>query len=127
MSWLPVAVVGVTLAHGSLSTISLGAFEVTTPADLFSSVDGDGIYFGSMGFSFTGGSAPGFVVGSVAGAGVIAPSGLSTVSGGAAVCREGDTGTLIAVGVLLAGGPGNITGPVVISAAGQAVVKVRND
>jgi hypothetical protein len=127
MTWELVAVEGLTLAHGSLSTISLGAFEITTPADLFSSVDGAGMYFGELGFAFTGGSAPGFVVGSVAGAGVIAPSGVTVLSGGSAVCREGDTGTLAAAGTLLIGGPGTVSGPVVISVAGQLTVRVTND
>lgn len=108
-----------TIEHGSGSNISGGTFTTTTAPDLKISIQGLGVFFGSLNFTFAGGSAPGFVSGTVAGGGTVAATATHVRTADGFVVREGDTGTLNATGTLTSGGAGSISGPVELGDPGQ--------
>lgn len=100
------------IVHAPGSVISGGTFTIATPADLKISVTGLGVYFGSLSFTFLGGSSAGFVDGSVSGGGTIAATAGFVKTPTGFILREGDAGTLVGTGVLSAGGPGAVSGGV---------------
>jgi len=118
------AVSGCVLAHGAGSTITGGAFIITsTPSTKV--LAGTGVYKTPLAFTFSGGSAPGFVAGSVVGGGSIPATSTKNLAESLAVMREGDSVTMNATGTLPppGGGTGPIAGPVEISSAGQVKAK----
>ena len=123
-----VAVDGCTLAHKLGSTITGGSFTITAIPSLTSKGEGNGVFTGTLTFTFTGGSAPGFVAGTVqttAPQSISATAVFSKVDGGL-VLREGDFGTMTCIGTLPPPPPGTtgpILGPVEISVAGQTTSK----
>jgi hypothetical protein len=107
------------IEHAAGSTISGGVFVITAPTDLKISISSLGVYFGVLTFTFSGGSAPGFVPGSVAGGGTISATAQYVKTSEGFVLREGDTGTLTAIGALPGGGTGPVSGGVVLGDPGQ--------
>lgn len=107
------------IEHGLGSVISGGVFVITTPPDLKISVTSLGVFFGQIAFTFTGGSASGFVSGSVAGGGTISATASRVKTSAGFILREGDTGTLTATGAIPGGGTGPVSGPVVLGDPGQ--------
>jgi uncharacterized Zn-binding protein involved in type VI secretion len=114
-----------TIQHGNESPVTGGVFTITSTPDVKAKINGVSIHVGPLTFSFSGGSAAGFVPGSLSGTGTIAATASKVKVGGTPVIREGDTGTLNAAGVLSAGGTGNITGAVEVGDAGQQHVKAE--
>ena len=129
MSLELIAVDGCTLAHASGSSISGGAFVITAAPDTKAAAGGAGVFKTPLTFTFSGGSASGFVTGSVM---TTAPVSMSATAakvkaGGALVMREGDSVTMSCVGTLPSppGGTSSVAGNVEISAAGQTKVKAQ--
>ena len=122
-----IAVEGCTIIHSVGSPISGGTFTITTPASLNTKVDGKGVYSASIAFTFAGGDGAGATSGTVAGGGTIAATAVYVKDDGAVVSREGDTGTLTAVGTNSAPPPPTLpfVGNVEISVAGQTTVKAE--
>lgn len=108
-----------TIEHGSGSPISGGVFVIASAPDLKISIQGLGVFFGSLAFTFSGGSAPGFVNGTVVGGGTIVSTATHVRTADGFVVREGDTGTLNATGTLTGGGAGSVSGPVELGDPGQ--------
>ena len=108
-----------TIEHVSGSPISGGVFTVTSPEDLKISINGLGVYFGTLTFTFTGGSASGFVSGSVAGGGSITATATRVRTSTGFVLRVGDTGSLTATGALPGGGTAPVSGGVELGDPGQ--------
>lgn len=110
-----------TIDHASGSPISGGAFTITSLPSLVLLANGNGVFSGPLAFTFAGGSAPGLT--GVSGGGSIPPTALKVTTGGLAVIRAGDTGTLTALGIPPSGPPVPISGPVEVTDAGQNVVE----
>lgn len=111
------------LKHSVSSTISGGVFSiVSSPVEAVRG-DGDPVYSSPLAFTFSGGSSPGFVDGSVQGAGTINSSVTSPRADGSPVILEGDSGTLAATGALTGGGSGSVSGGVEVDSAGQAAIR----
>lgn len=112
------------VGHDTGSAVSGGVFVITSIPSIKVKIDGAGVYRGPLAGSFSGGNATGFVPGSVVGTWVINPTATKTKADVLPVVREGDTGTLTAVGTLPSppGGTSPVSGAVVVSSAGQAVV-----
>jgi len=112
---------GGTLAHGSGSTITGGAFVITSTPNANVGVDTKGVYTTALTYTFSGGSAPGFVVGDVASVGpqALVATAQETNIDALAPMREDDTGVMACEGELLAGGTGTVNGPVIVDDAGQ--------
>lgn len=131
MSLELIAVDGCTLDHAAGSLISDGEFTITAIPDVKVSVEGNGVYVTPLSFTFTGGSATGFVDESVVGAGAIIATATKVKAGGILVMREGDSFTMTAIGVIdpTPTPPAPPTGPVVgeveISVAGQTTVRAE--
>lgn len=106
------------IEHAVGSPISGGVFTIATPVDLKISVDTLGVYFGSLSFTFAGGSASGFDPGSITGGGTVSATAafVRTVAG--FILREGDTGTLTGTGTV-GGTPTAISGGVILGDPGQ--------
>ena len=75
MTWRSIAVDGVVIDHADGSLISGGAFIVTSDADSKVEAEGKGAYFGSIVFTFSGGSADGYDTDPITGAGLISGGG----------------------------------------------------
>lgn len=116
-----IAVLGCTIAHSAGSTITGGAFVITTPPSVKTLGESKGVYRGPIVFTFSGGSAPGVTAGTVVGAGTIAPTATKTLADSLAVVRQGDTGTLTGAGTNPSPPPPTlpVSGPVEITVAGQ--------
>ena len=121
-----IAVVGCTISHAAGSTITGGAFVITTPPSAKTSA-GQPAYRGPISFTFSGGSEPTVVAGTVTGSGTINPTAVKVKADALAVVREGDTGTLTGTGTNPAPPPATlpVSGPVEISAAGQVKAKAN--
>ena len=126
-----VAVESCTVSHGSSSAITGGAFTIAATPNQKVTVDGKKVYVTPLTGSFSGGSAPGFVSGSVAGNWSIAATATKTKADGVLIMRVDDTGTLTAMGTLSPPPPppapptGPIAGPVEIANAGQDKVRAE--
>jgi hypothetical protein len=112
-----------TIGHGSSSPISNGEFIITSTPDAKAKAQGEGIFVTPLGYTFSGGSSPGFVDGTIAGGGVINATAKKVKAGGALVIRLGDSGTMSASGTLSGGGTGSVSGPVEVIDSGQTKVK----
>ena len=110
--------------HDTGSPISGGTFVITSPPSTNVKADGVGVYRGPLSGTFSGGNASGFVSGSVAGSWTINPTASNVKADELPVIRVDDTGTLTATGTIPppTGGTGPISGPVVVSDAGQGEV-----
>ncbi len=104
--------------HLSTSVITGGAFLISSTVSAFSKADGIPIFEGPITYTFLGGSAPGFVDGTVVS---IGPQVLSPTSIGydPPVVREGDVGVMLATGSLIGGGTSPVSGEVEVVDAGQ--------
>jgi hypothetical protein len=111
------------VGHGNGSPISGGVFVITSAPDVKAKIDNSGIYVTPLAYSFSGGSASGFVNGSVSGGGTISSTASKVKLGGKLVMRLDDPGTMSAAGTLTGGGSGSISGPVEIIDAGQTKVQ----
>jgi hypothetical protein len=125
MSFELLAVEGLTLSHKVGSPISGGSFSIVSSPSSKTKENGKGIYVSPLQFTFSGGSASGFVPGSIA---TLVPQAINataqkTKDYGILVIRKGDSGTMICQGTLISGGPGPISGDVEISDSGQDKVK----
>lgn len=116
------------IEHDTGSVISGGVFSISTPASLKVNAGGNGIRKGTQLYSFSGGSASGFVPGSVM---TTAPQSLNSSAQkvkveGSFVVLDGDTATMIAQGTIPppTGGTAPVSGGVKIS-AGQSKVKAN--
>jgi hypothetical protein len=122
-----IAVQGCTIAHSSGSSISGGAFVITSTPSVKVKGEAKGVYKTPLSFTFSGGNASGAVPGSVAGGGTIAATAIKTKADGLLVIREGDTGTLTATGTNASPPPPTIpfVGGVEISVANQTTSKAQ--
>ena len=127
MSLESVAVQGCVVAHAAGSTVTGGAFTITSTPSIKVRAENKGVFKTPLSVSFAGGTFPGLVPGTVAGSGTIAATALKTKAETIFVMREGDTGTFTGVGTLPppAVGTGPATGPIEISSAGQTKVKAQ--
>ena len=132
MSLEPIAVLGCTLAHGSGSAISGGTFVITATPNSKVLAESKGVYTTPLSFTFSGGSASGFVNGTVAGGGAIVGTAVKVLAGGIIVMREGDMLALMACVGTISPTPtppapptGPVAGPVEISSAGQTKVNAQ--
>lgn len=129
MSLELVAVDGCILAHASGSLISGGAFAISSVPDVKAKAGGAGIFKGPLLFSFSGGSAAGFVAGSVmtTAPAVMNATAVKTKAGGMPVMREGDFVLMNCVGTLPppTGGTAPVSGSVEIAMAGQMKAKAQ--
>lgn len=117
---------GGTIAHGSGSQVSGGAFIILPgQASLKDKSGGKGAFGGPLQYTFSGGDFPGMVSASVATLvpQVIAATAQKGKIEGKFVIRLGDSGVMTAVGTLTAGGTGPAVGPVEVDDAGQDKVK----
>jgi len=121
---MKIAVNGATIDHDTGSLISLGIFTISSTPSLKTKVDGNGIYTTPLEYSFSGGSASGFVSGTVRTqvTQTIAATATKTKDSDILVMREDDSGTMICIGDLPSGGTGPVSGAVKISDAGQTKV-----
>ncbi len=112
------------LDHGATSLINGGAFVITTPVSVDVTIESVPIYAGSIIYTFLGGSAPGFVDGTVVSTGphAIIPAAASVIVDGQPVARENDSGIMLATGSLIGGGTGPVSGVVEVADAGQEEV-----
>jgi len=112
------------LEHGDGSLITGGVFTIVVAPSVKVSVEGSGVFRGTISYIFSGGSddtdpAPIFVDGSIATLlpQTILPTAIKVKADGSFVIRDGDTGIMACVGTLLVGGTSSIGGPVVCVAA----------
>lgn len=125
-----IAVLNCTLAHGAGSTISGGVFTVTSTPSVKVLAENKGAYKTPLTYTFAGGTATGFVPGSIATLvpQTIVATATTVLADGVLVMRVDDLGTMTAQGTTLPnppGTPGAIVGPVEISVAGQTKVLVK--
>ena len=127
MSLELIAVSGCVIGHGSGSTITGGIFAITSIASTKVKAQGQGVYTLKIDFTFSGGSAPGVVSGSVTGSGTINATATKAKAEGQFVMRQGDTGTLTGTGTNPSPPPPTIavSGPVEIKTAGQIKAKAQ--
>lgn len=129
MSLELIAVQGCTLAHAAGSLISGGAFVITSTPDAKAKAGGAGMYKGPLLFTFSGGSASGFVAGTVMTTAPVSmpATAVKTKAAALAVMREGDSVLMNCVGTLPppTGGTSPVAGNVEISSAGQTKVKAQ--
>lgn len=129
MSLEKIANEDLTLDHGSGSPISGGSFTVTSTPSAKNKAGGKGIYTDPLLYTFAGGDGAGAVNGSVASVGPqsIAATAAKSKGDGALVMREGDSGTMAAIGTNSAPPPPTLpfSGPVEIAAAGQDKAKAQ--
>lgn len=127
MTFENVAVVGLTISHGSGSTITGGSFVITSSPSSKVKAGGAFVYRGTINFTFSGGSEPTVTAGSVTGSGSISFTATKTKADGQFVIREGDTGTLTGTGTNPSPPPPTlpVSGSVEISNAGQTKVKAQ--
>lgn len=119
------AVDGLTLDHAVGSTITGGVFTIVSSPSQKTFVDDNGIFTSPLVYTFSGGSAPGFVAGTVATTvpQQIIGSAQKTLDYDIIVMRESDSGTMQCSGTLTGGGTGTVSGDVEISDAGQDKVE----
>ena len=114
---------GGALAHGPGSTITGGTFVIVTNPSLVDKLQNKGIYMSTLGYSFSGGSAPGVVAGTVRTIvnQKIDPSAVYVNVEGENVIRQGDSGTMNAIGDNPSPPPATlpVTGPVTVAIPGQ--------
>jgi len=128
MTFEYIGVDGLTIAHSSGSPISSGSFVITSTPSVKVLADGKGVFSGPLTFTFSGGTATGFVSNSINGGGTINPTTVKVKADGSFVIREGDSGTLNGTGITLPDPPGTagpISGGVEITAANQAKVRAQ--
>lgn len=115
------------LAHAAGSPISGGTFTVTSIPDPNVSAESNAVFFNQLQFTFSGGSAAGFVSGSVAttAPATIPATAYKVKNASGFIMREGDQVTMDAVGALPGGGTSAVAGPVEIQAAGQTTVSAQ--
>lgn len=127
MSLKEIAVDGLTISHADGSPISGGTFTITSSPSTRFKCDGSGVYAGTLTFTFTGGSAEGFVDKTVATTvpQAIAATATRVKTGGLAVLRLGDSGTMACMGTPTVTPPASapVAGSVEITDAGQTRVK----
>jgi len=118
-----ILVEGGSLDHGSGSPISGGSFVIESNPSDKNKLQGKGVYRDTLEYSFSGGSASGYVAGSIRTVvdQEIEPTAIYTKADGKEVIREGDTGTMNAIGDNPSPPPATlpIAGPVIVSDAGQ--------
>ena len=113
-----------TINHDSGSTISGGIFTIISVPSFKVKGGGAGFYFGDLLYTFAGGNAAGFAPGSVL---TVAPQSIKPTSKkvkieGSAPVREGDGGTMAAIGTVVPPAippTAPISGPVIVDSAGQ--------
>lgn len=124
-----IAVQGCTLAHSAGSLISGGVFVITSAPDVKAKAVGAGIYKTPLQFTFSGGSAAGFVSGSVMTTepAVMNATATKAKASGLLVMREGDFVLMNCVGTIPppTGGTAPVAGNVEISVAGQTKAKAQ--
>ena len=127
MSLENVAVQGCIASHSAGSTVTGGAFTITSTPSTKVKAENKGVLKTPLSVSFTGGTFPGLVPGTVFGTGIIASTVAKTKAENVLVMREGDTGTFTGVGTLPppAVGTGPATGPIEISSEGQTQAKAQ--
>lgn len=112
--------------HGDGSPISDGVFTITSAPSTKSKAEGAGVYTNPLQYTFAGGSATGFIDGSVL---TVVPqqipaTALKPKSEGALLMRLGDTGIMNAIGTIDPPPPtapfvAPVVGPVEVTDAGQ--------
>ena len=127
MSLESVAVQGCVISHSAGSTVTGGVFTVTSTPSAKVKAEDKGVFKAPLSVSFTGGSFPGLVAGSVKGTGTISATAIKTKAENILVMRESDVGTFTGTGTLPppAVGEGPAAGPIEISSAGQTKVKAQ--
>jgi hypothetical protein len=93
--------------HGPTSTVSGGAFTITSTASPNVAISGNGVHVSPLKFTFTGGDAAGFVNGSVYS---VAPQSITSAAknvnvDGANTMNEDDTGAIELWGTPTGAGP----------------------
>jgi len=118
---------GGALGHADGSLVSGGVFTVTSTPSANVSIVGKGVHRGNMTYTFSGGSAKGFVSGTVATTApqTIKPTAVKVLVDGQPVVRFGDSGKMTASGSLTGGGTGSVIGFVEVSDAGQDRVSAQ--
>lgn len=116
-----------TLGHKTGSVVSGGVLTNLSVPELNVKAEGSPVFAENISFSLTGASAPGFVSGSVLGAGFIPASAIKTKANGLPVMREGDSVSATFTGTYTTppGGSGSVVGEVEVSSAGQTRVKAK--
>jgi hypothetical protein len=116
---------GIVLAHGSGSIITGGTFTITSTPSTKNKAGGQGIYFGTLSFTFAGGSASGCDPSTVTGAGTINPGSIKIkdVLISMFAMLQNDVGSGVFAGTL-GGNPVPLgSQPVKVSNANQSKVK----
>jgi hypothetical protein len=92
--------------HTSASTVSGGAFVITSQPSASTKVDGSGVYRGPLQYTFSGGDASGFINGSVTTTvpQVIQPTATKSKDDNLPLMRLGDSGPMVCVGTPSGGG-----------------------
>jgi hypothetical protein len=83
-----------TLAHDTGSPVSGGTFVITSSPSVKVKAVGPGVYFGTLSFTFSGGTYTGGIPGTAQGRGTIAPTATKEKEGSNFPIREDDTGTM---------------------------------
>jgi hypothetical protein len=125
VSLKPIMTAAGKLGHAPGSLVSGGVFTVTTAPSLKSKIGGVGVHRGTVAYTFAGGSAAGFVSGSVTGGGAVTAGAIKTRADGLPVVLEGDRSTMVATGAIPGGGSGPVTGLVEVANAGQDKVNAQ--
>lgn len=110
------------VGHGMGSGITNGTFVIASVPSVFTKAGGKGIYKGPLAGTFSLGDFTGTVPGSVVGSWTIKPTASKVKDDDLLVIRAGDEGTFTGVGTVSPPAvPPTIvvTGPVVVSDAGQ--------
>jgi len=113
--------------HSAGSAISGGVFTIVSAPSSKVFADGSAVYRGPLRYTFSGGSAGGFVSGTLATIipQIIRPTAEYIVIDNQAPIRLEDFGTMNVVGTLTSGGSGSLSGPVEIIDAGQNKVLAK--
>lgn len=109
---------------GQPQPITGGAFIITSMPSTGVAVEDKPAFSGLLKYVFAGGSAPGFVPGSIVSVGeqTIIPTESKVLIDDEVVTKVGDRGLMMATGALTGGGNGPINALVEISSAGQESV-----
>lgn len=94
MALKEVAVDGLTLSHSIGSPITGGTFFITSIPSIKVKAEGNGVYSGTLNFTFSGGTYSGGVPGTASGSGSINPTATKTKADGNLVLRVDDNGTM---------------------------------
>lgn len=116
-----------TLGHKTGSVVSGGILTNLSVPELNVKADGSPVFAENISFSLSGASAPGFISGSVIGAGFIPASAVKTKANNLPVMREGDYVDATFTGTYPdpPGGDGTVVGAVEVTSAGQTKVKAE--